>query len=46
MYEHYGRIGDMWKHLPLVSVLSIERPARYVETNSSRAEHSLTEDWR
>jgi 23S rRNA (adenine2030-N6)-methyltransferase len=46
MYEHYGRLGDIWKHLPLVSVLSIERPARYVETNSSRAEHLLTEDWR
>jgi hypothetical protein len=23
---HYARIGDVWKHLPLAEVLTIERP--------------------
>ncbi len=46
MYKHFGRIGDVWKHFPLVDVLDIERPLRYVETNSSRAEHQMDDDWR
>jgi len=42
-YVHYGRIGDVWKHLPLCSILSIEKPLRYVETNSARAVYALEE---
>jgi len=42
-YAHYGRIGDVWKHLPLCSILSIEKPRRYIETNSAGATYSLGE---
>jgi 23S rRNA (adenine2030-N6)-methyltransferase len=46
MYSHYGNIGDIWKHFPLTDVLALERPIRYVETNSSRAVHTMDSDWR
>jgi len=34
-YIHYGRIGDIWKHLPLCSFLRNEKPRKYVETNAA-----------
>ena len=34
-YIHYGRIGDIWKHLPLCSFLTNEKPRKYVETNAA-----------
>lgn len=46
-YSHAGEIGDVWKHWPLLDVLSIlcgeagRAPARYIETNSASAEHVL-----
>jgi hypothetical protein len=33
---HYAKIGDVWKHLPLAEVLSIERPGRYWEATSGK----------
>ena len=30
--RHYGRIGDVWKHLPLAEILRIERPGEYWES--------------
>jgi 23S rRNA (adenine2030-N6)-methyltransferase len=42
IYQHYGKIGDIWKHLPLCSVISIESPGVYVETNSAYCDYSLT----
>jgi hypothetical protein len=30
---HYAKIGDVWKHLPLAEVLSIERPGRNWESH-------------
>jgi 23S rRNA (adenine2030-N6)-methyltransferase len=41
-YTHYGQIGDIWKHLPLCTVLAQERPLVYVETNSAYASYALT----
>jgi len=41
-YKHYGRIGDIWKHLPLCNVISIEKPNVYIETNSAYCEYLLT----
>lgn len=42
-YQHYGKIGDIWKHLPLCNVISIESPNVYVETNSAYCEYSLAQ---
>lgn len=40
-YKHYGNIGDIWKHLPLCSFLDIERPSRFIETNSASPIYEL-----
>ena len=40
-YKHYGNIGDVWKHLPLCSILEIEQPRTYVETNSASPHYLL-----
>ena len=39
---HYARIGDVWKHLPLAEVLSIERPSRYWESHAGSSSYPLT----
>jgi 23S rRNA (adenine2030-N6)-methyltransferase len=39
---HYARIGDVWKHLPLAEVLSIERPSRYWESHAGSSTYPLT----
>jgi 23S rRNA (adenine2030-N6)-methyltransferase len=39
---HYARIGDVWKHLPLAEVLSIERPSRYWESHAGSLTYPLT----
>ena len=44
-YKHYGKIGDIWKHLPLCNVISIESPNIYVETNSAHCEYSLAQSY-
>ncbi len=40
-YRHFGRSGDIWKHLPLAQILHIERPATYIETNAAYATYQL-----
>ena len=40
--RHYGKIGDIWKHLPLAEILTIERPARYWESHAGSAYYPLT----
>jgi 23S rRNA (adenine2030-N6)-methyltransferase len=42
-YIHFGRIGDIWKHLPLCSFLEIEKPEIYIESNSAYANYQLSE---
>jgi 23S rRNA (adenine2030-N6)-methyltransferase len=39
---HYGQIGDVWKHLPLAEILSIESPSAYWESNAGSAQYPLT----
>ena len=39
---HYARIGDVWKHLPLAEVLTIERPGRYWESHAGSSTYPLT----
>jgi 23S rRNA (adenine2030-N6)-methyltransferase len=45
MNVHYGKIGDIWKHLPLAEVLSIEKPAMYWDAYAGSAEYPLTHSW-
>jgi 23S rRNA (adenine2030-N6)-methyltransferase len=40
--RHFGKIGDIWKHLPLAEILSIEKPKQYWETNAGSAQYPLT----
>lgn len=40
--RHYGRIGDVWKHLPLLEILALESPREYWETHSGAALYPLT----
>ena len=42
---HYGRIGDVWKHLPLAEILSIEQPKDYCESHAGSAWYPLTHSW-
>jgi 23S rRNA A2030 N6-methylase RlmJ len=39
---HFGNIGDIWKHLPLASILAMERPAMYWESHSGAAKYVLS----
>ena len=32
--RHFGKLADVWKHLPLVEVLAIERPSAYWESHA------------
>jgi 23S rRNA (adenine2030-N6)-methyltransferase len=41
-YSHYGKIGDVWKHLSLCSFLNSEKPKKYIEINSSKAYYKLS----
>src|SRR5262245_37515414 len=40
--RHFGKIGDIWKHLPLAEILFIEKPKQYWETNAGSAQYALT----
>jgi 23S rRNA (adenine2030-N6)-methyltransferase len=40
--RHFGKIGDIWKHLPLAEILTIEKPIEYWETNAGSALYPLT----
>ena len=43
-YSHTGEIGDVWKHLPLCSILEAEKPIRYHETNSAFSGYLITKN--
>jgi 23S rRNA (adenine2030-N6)-methyltransferase len=43
--RHYGEIGDIWKHLPLAEILSVEKPQRYWESHAGSATYPLTHSW-
>lgn len=40
--QHFGNLGDVWKHLPLAAILDRERPARYWESHAGSALYPLT----
>ena len=39
---HFAKLGDVWKHLPLVEALRREPPAAYCETHAGAAWYPLT----
>lgn len=43
--RHYGEIGDIWKHLPLAEILSVEKPQQYWESHAGSATYPLTHSW-
>ena len=42
-YRHFGRFGDIWKHLPLCEFLKFERPSLYIETNAAYPQYELSQ---
>jgi 23S rRNA A2030 N6-methylase RlmJ len=42
--RHFAKLADVWKHLPLVAVLSIERPRHYWESHAGNALYSMVDD--
>lgn len=40
--RHFGRIGDIWKHLPLAEILRVEKPFSYWESHAGSALYTLT----
>lgn len=40
--RHYGKLGDLWKHIPLCEILSIETPVWYGESHAGDATYPLT----
>ncbi|MDD4226056.1 MAG: hypothetical protein PHU98_06675 [Mariniphaga sp.] len=40
-YNHFGKIGDIWKHLPLCDIVKIEDFSTYVETNSAYFDYKI-----
>ena len=40
--RHYGKIGDVWKHLVLAELLQGEAPAAYWESHAGAADYALT----
>jgi 23S rRNA A2030 N6-methylase RlmJ len=42
--HHFGKFGDVWKHLALAEVLALERPSRYAETHAGSGANSMVDD--
>jgi 23S rRNA A2030 N6-methylase RlmJ len=42
--HHFGKFADVWKHLLLVEVLAVCRPARYAETHAGSAAYPVVAD--
>jgi 23S rRNA A2030 N6-methylase RlmJ len=42
--RHFGKLADIWKHLPLAEVLSIERPSCYWESHAGSALYPMVDD--
>jgi hypothetical protein len=42
--RHFGKAADVWKHLPLSEILSIERPTQYWESHAGSAEYTWVDD--
>lgn len=40
--RHFGKIGDVWKHLPLAEILAARSPARYMDSHAGSALYPLS----
>ena len=43
MNNHFAKLGDVWKHLPLAEILRVDPPRAYWETHAGSASYPLTE---
>ena len=41
---HFGKLADVWKHLPLAEILAIERPPTYWETHAGGGAYAMADD--
>ena len=41
MNQHFGKLGDIWKHLPLAEILKIRPPLPYWETHAGSASYAM-----
>jgi 23S rRNA (adenine2030-N6)-methyltransferase len=42
--HHFGKFGDVWKHLVLAEVLALERPSCYAETHAGSGSYAMVDD--
>lgn len=42
--RHFGKLADVWKHLPLAEILAIEEPDHYCETHAGSAFYGMVGD--
>ncbi len=42
--RHFAKLADVWKHLPLTEILSIDRPRRYWESHAGSGAYALSPD--
>lgn len=42
--RHFAKLADVWKHLPLTQILSIDRPGRYWESHAGNATYQMVDD--
>lgn len=42
--RHFGKLGEVWKHLPLCEVLAQEQPSLYAETHAGSAVYPPVDD--
>jgi len=42
--RHFGKLADVWKHLPLAEILAMERPEHYCETHAGSASYAMVDD--
>jgi len=42
--RHFGKLADVWKHLVLAEVLSVDRPRQFWDTHAGHAWYLMTND--
>jgi hypothetical protein len=42
--RHFAKLGDIWKHLPLGEILSLETPRLYWESHAGSAAYAVVDD--
>jgi 23S rRNA A2030 N6-methylase RlmJ len=42
--HHFGKLADVWKHLPLTEIIHLEQPAAYWESHAGSALYPMGDD--